>query len=250
MPSPFDFVRPKVENHLQAQTFVAPYWPPDHPRRLQPVRSAIELPGRTRRARMQTARSYRVPGSACRSTFGRSLLRRACSASPVCSRAYLFAKPRSRTRQLGHPRQRADGAPLGLLGVPLLSQRFPPGYSGARGANGFGSGSRFLLGGRRFVRFRRCFLHFSLGARHRRQHLRGRRQAMLRRLHSHRPGALHGWCCFVGHSAQRATVIFVRRPRSQGICLEIGQFVAAPNSRSGLMNVRSPDYIDRPRLYG
>ena len=32
--------------------------------------------------------------------------------------------------------------------------------------------------------------------------------------------------------------------------IEIGQFVAAPNSRSGLMNVRSPDYIDRPRLYG
>jgi len=43
-------------------------------------------------------------------------------------------------------------------------------------------------------------------------------------------------------------------PRSRRIRLkieiEIGQFVAAPNSRSGLMNVRSPDYIDRPRLYG
>jgi hypothetical protein len=37
-----------------------------------------------------------------------------------------------------------------------------------------------------------------------------------------------------------------------GICPEIGigQNVAAPNCRSGLMNVRSPDYIDRPRLYG
>jgi hypothetical protein len=47
-----------------------------------------------------------------------------------------------------------------------------------------------------------------------------------------------------GHLRSQATVAGI------WLEIEIGQFVAAPNSRSGLMNVCSPDYIDRPRLYG